>query len=295
MQTENKRIDLHVHSSFSDGTLAPKNLVALARQRNVAAIAITDHDTMAGIPEALDEGRNQEVEVIPGIEISALHNGTAMHMLGYGLNHEGPGLQEGLTALQEARHIRNKGIIAKLNKMGIKINLAELTRPSGGQIGRPHIASLLVKKGVVKTVNQAFFRYLKNNGPAFVDSYKLPAAEAISLIKNAGGLAFLAHPAGIDPTLSSLAVLLEDLKNLGLSGLELYHPKHSAKTRNILEKLGEDIGLLFSGGSDFHGDLNKDIKLGGNSQFDHVPFELWQEIQKKLISFTQLQVSHLKP
>ena len=282
MQTEKTRIDFHIHSSYSDGILSPKALVGMARKRGVAAIAVTDHDTMAGTPEAIDEGNKQGVEVIPGVEISALLNDISMHILGYGLNYEESGLQEGLAVLQKARHDRNLGILEKLNKLGIAIDFAELRRSTVGQIGRPHIARLLVKKRVVKSVHQAFLLYLKKNRPAFVDSYILPAAEAIRMIREAGGLAFLAHPASIDPTLASLPALLRALKDMGLAGLELHHPNHSAKTRKILRKMGEDTGLLFSGGSDFHGDISKEKPLGGGSKFDHVPYEFWQEMQHTL-------------
>lgn len=282
MHPEKKHIDLHIHSNYSDGALSPEALVSLARQRGIAAIAITDHDTMAGIPEAYDVGRKQNVELIPGVEISALHNGTSMHILGYGLDHEEEGLQRGLGVLQDARRTRNQGIITKLNTLGIHISLGELSRPNGGQIGRPHIARLLVKKRVVKTVNQAFALYLRNKGSAFVDSYKFPAEEAIGMIRSAGGLAFLAHPASLDPSLALLPALFRDLKEMGLSGFELYYPKHSATTWRTLKKMGDEAGLLFCGGSDFHGDMRRDTPLGGNSKFNQVPYNVWLVMQDAL-------------
>ena len=275
MQTIQKRIDLHVHSHYSDGTLSPRSIMELARKRGIAAVAITDHDTMEGTAEALAHGREQNVEVISGVEISAQHDNIAMHILGYGLDHQDPVLQKKLTVLQDARNVRNKGIISKLENLGVDIDLAELTRHNVGQLGRPHIAKLLQKKGVVRSINQAFFLYLRRNGPAYVESYKFPAAEAISIIQNAGGLAFLAHPACIDPSLKSLPRLLHDLKILGLDGIELYYPNHSAKTHKILKKTGEDEGLLFSGGSDFHGDIRKDIPLGGSAKSGYVPYDFW--------------------
>ncbi len=284
MQTTKKRIDLHVHSHYSDGTLSPRSIMELARKKDIAAVAITDHDTMEGIPEALAYGQEQNVEVISGVEISAQHNNVSIHILGYGFDHQDPTLQKSLAILQEARIVRNQGIISKLNKLGVAIDLAELTQHHVGQIGRPHIARLLTKKGVVKSVNQAFFLYLRNNGPAYVESYKFPLEEAISIIRKAGGLAFLAHPVCIDPTLKTLPGLLHDLKNLGLDGLELYYPNHSARAQKILKKIGEDEGLLFSGGSDFHGDIRKDIPLGGSSKAGYVPYDLWRILLNALKS-----------
>ena len=279
-----KRIDLHIHSHYSDGTLSPQEIMELARKRGIAAVAITDHDTVAGTPEAFTHGRNQNVEVVSGVEIGAEHNGVSMHILGFGFDYLNPRLQESITILQEARRTRNQEIILKLKKLGVKIDLDELNQHTVGQIGRPHIARLLVKKGVVRSANQAFFQYLKKNGRAFAKGYTFSAAEAIDIIRTAGGLAFLAHPASIDPTLQSLPALLRELKDLGLAGLELYYPGHSAKIQKILRDMGKEEGLLFSGGSDFHGAIRKDIPLGGSSKLDHAPYDLWLALQDALKS-----------
>lgn len=277
-----KRIDLHTHSNYSDGTLSPAALVDLAKKNNVAAIAVTDHDTMAGTSEAIGQGIKQGVEVIPGIEISAKHNDIAIHILGYGLDQDEPNLRQSLDKLQKARRTRNQAITAKLNNHGIELELAELRQLGKGQIGRPHFARLLVKKGVVKTVNAAFARFLKRGGSAYVECYKLPAAEAIQMIKNAGGLAVLAHPGSIDPTLATLPALLQSLKDNGLAGLELYYPTHSIKICKALKKIGEELDLLFCGGSDFHGDIRKDLPLGGSKKTGRVPYDVWVAMKEKL-------------
>ncbi len=273
-------IDLHIHSTYSDGTNSPAKLVELAHREGLSAIALTDHDTTAGIDEAMSHGHTLGLEVIPGVEVSAGHNDHALHILGYNFNPEDNLLQQRLRVLQDARHQRNLSIFAKLRELGFAIDINEIP-PTPGQVGRPHIARLLIAKKIVKTMDQAFARLLRRGTAAYVQCYRMEAAAAITMIKDAGGLAFLAHPAANDRKLQAAPQLLADLKGMGLAGLELHYPAHTPKTFKTLLHLGQDLELMFSGGSDFHGDGKPHIKLGGPPKEPPIPYELLAAIKDK--------------
>lgn len=275
-------IDLHTHSTYSDGTLTPAALVALAKETGLTAIALTDHDTMAGTKEALFQGRTIGVEVIPGVEISASYDGSPIHILGYGLRHNDNKLLNKLEEIQGRRRARNIKIVSKLNLLGIKIDLSEIHRKKGELIGRPHIAQLLVAKGMVKTQEQAFTKFLKKGGLAYAPKNGCNAEEAISMIKEAGGIAVLAHPTSIDPTLATIPDILIKLKKMGLAGIETYYPSHTPKICAALQNLGRKLGLLLTGGSDFHGAVKPGLPLGGNKKSIRVPYPLLQNIKNHL-------------
>ena len=275
-------IDLHTHSTCSDGLLTPTALLALASRRGLAAIALTDHDTVAGLPEALAQGTVTGVEVISGIEISSGLDGVSLHILGYGFNHEHPGFLAFLKGLQQARRTRNQGILARLHALGISITNEELARIAGDQVGRPHFARLLVQKGLAKNTQDAFSRYLKRGGPAFVEHAKPQAEEAIGHIAEASGLAVLAHPACSDPSLDKIPALVAQLKNYGLAGIETFYPTHSKKVCRFLQTLAARHGLLLSGGSDFHGDKHPATPLGGSAKTIRVPLQLLHDIKQRL-------------
>jgi len=276
-------IDLHTHSTYSDGTLSPRQIVDLAAATKLKAVAITDHDTTAGIAEALARGRELDLEVVSGVEISAQLDGQSMHLLGYGIRHDDPLFLERLGVLQTARKDRNSRIFAKLNTLGIPARIDQLP-PTPGQTGRPHIARLLIAQGVVQSMDQAFARFLRRGAAAYVESYRMPADHAIAMIAQAGGLAFLAHPVGDDPKLKTVAALLKKLKDVGLAGLELYYPTHTPQTHAKLHKLGRELGLLFSGGSDFHGASKPHMPLGGRPNDKPVPYQLLAAIKARLNS-----------
>lgn len=275
-------IDMHTHSTCSDGLLTPRALLALAARRGLAAIALTDHDTVTGLPEALAHGAITGVEVITGIEISSTLDGVSLHILGYGFNHEHPGLLAFLERLQQARHNRNQGMLERLQAMGISITSEELIRIAGDQIGRPHFARLLAKKGLAKNTQDAFGRYLKRGCPAFVEHAKPQADEVISQIAEANGLAMLAHPIYSDPTLEKIPALVARLKDYGLSGLEALYPTHSQKACRFLKALAAQHGLLVSGGTDYHGDTHSVTPLGGNTKTIRVPLQLLHDIKQRL-------------
>ncbi len=276
-------IDLHTHSTYSDGTKTPRELVELASKTGVTALSITDHDTMDGVPEALLAGKEFAVEVIPGLEVSVLHNKKALHILGYFADSAEPELASALAVLQEARDGRNEKIIRKLQELGIETTLAELKEISGvGQTGRPHIARILMNHGVVRSMNQAFDQYLTKDAKAYVPRFAYSAEAAIQLITGAGGLAVLAHPIQVDRTFTSLQSLLPQLKSFGLAGVETYYPTQSKKMRKKIRKYTDQYDLFLTGGSDYHGDIRPGTRLaGGNNVF--VPPGLLEKMKSRLI------------
>lgn len=262
-------IDLHTHSWFSDGTKSPTELVALASKTGVSALAITDHDTMDGVAEAMAVADEYGVEVIPGLEVSVIHEKKPLHILGYYLDTADKTLASALGILQKAREERNTKIILKLQSLGIAATVEELKEISGqGQTGRPHVAKLLMNHGMVRSMPQAFDEYLKKDAKAYVARFAYSAEEAIAFITGAGGMAVLAHPVQVDKTLTSLSTLLPVLKSYGLEGIETYYPTQKKKMRKRIRKFAEENDLILTGGSDYHGDIRPGTRLaGGNNVY----------------------------
>lgn len=275
-------IDLHTHSWFSDGTKSPTELVQLASRSKVSALAITDHDTMDGVAEAMEAGGKYNVEVVPGLEVSVVHEKKALHILGYYMDVADPVLAAALTVLQEARDNRNGKIIHKLQDLGIAATNEDLKKISGcGQTGRPHIAKLLMNHGLVRSMSQAFNEYLTKGAKAYVSRFAYSAAEAIALITGAGGIAVLAHPVQVDKRLSILTTLLPVLKGYGLGGIETYYPTQSKKMRKRIRKFAEDNNLILTGGSDYHGDIRPGTRLAGGHNV-YVPPSLLEIMKTRL-------------
>jgi len=272
-------IDLHTHTTASDGTLTPRELVSLAVEIGLSAIAITDHDTVGGVEEALSEGRKLGLEVIPGIEISAEFE-REMHILGYYIDYCSPILQESLQRLQEFRKRRNPQIVEKLRQLGFLITIEEVEREAGGEIiGRPHIAKALVRKGYVKSIQEAFEYYLSDGKPAYIKKEKLTPQEAIQTILTAGGLPVLAHPKYLALNQDRLGKLIDQLVQWGLKGIEVYYSAHSVgETRRYLA-LAKKYELLVSGGSDFHGINKPDIRLGRGFGNLNISYDLVEKIK----------------
>ncbi len=274
-------IDLHIHSTFSDGLLKPAEVVDLAESQGLKAIAITDHDTAAGTDEAMQRGNEKKIEVLAGIEISSWHGDTSMHILGYRFKHEDKKFNSRLQLLQDGRESRNIRIIENLNKLGIRIDLGELLHYSEyGQTGRPHIARLLVDKGVTKTIDLAFKYYLRRGAAAYAERFRFSALDAIAMIREAGGIAVLAHPSSLDPTLRSIPLLLKNLRKMGLEGVEVYYPSHSPKAVKALLQMADEMGLLITGGSDFHGMERAGYTTDDWLHKTHVPYDIVTTMKK---------------
>ncbi len=287
--SSNVNIDLHIHSTASDGSLTPTAIIARARRCGLAAIAITDHDTLAGVQTVVANGLPSDLHFISGVEISTASPdgfpcGGSLHLLGYGVDPDDADLQDALTRLQNARLDRNPRIIAKLNRLGIAISMAELEAQStDSQIGRPHIAAWLLRNGVVATIDEAFERYLGNGRPAYADKYRIGCQTAIQLIRGAGGAPVLAHPALIAPKGEwRLQELVKRLKACGLMGIEAYYPEHSPEQTRTYLDWAERLDLAATGGTDFHGAITPDIELGiGDGSF-HVPYDCFTELTSRL-------------
>lgn len=275
-------IDLHLHSTHSDGTKAPAELVQMAKRRNFTAISITDHDTVSGTGEAIREGDKQGLEVIPGVELSVFNADRHFHLLGYGMDWQDSRLLSGLKRLQVSRDERNDKIIRKLQKLGIMATLEELQSLSGvGQTGRPHIARLLVNKNIVKTIDQAFTKYLKKDACAYIPRFIYHVKEAIDLIGDAGGLPVLAHPVQLDRSLELLPELLDDLVPMGLRGVEVYYPTQRGKIRQKLSYLANKYDLLETGGSDYHGDIRSGTTMAVGKNMT-IPDHLCEKLNQAL-------------
>ncbi|MBD3271591.1 MAG: PHP domain-containing protein [Elusimicrobia bacterium] len=271
-------IDLHIHTTASDGSMRPEDVVIYASTIGLAAIAIADHDSTAGIPAALEQGKKSGIEVIPGIELSAqpIKPSTyELHILGYWVDHTNTELQTHLEHFRQARKKRAQTIIDKLKEINIFLETDELSAIAKTRaIGRLHFAHALIKQKFVHNVHEAFDKYLANGRPAYVPKLMLEASEAISLINNAGGIAVLAHPYfGVENNHE----LLVYLKDKGIQGLEVYHPKHSAKNIKFFKQQADELGLLMTGGSDCHGRFNgSDPQIGTMN----VPYQLLEKMKR---------------
>ena len=279
----NDPIDLHTHSNRSDGNYSPRRLIELAKESCLRAIALTDHDTVAGVEEAEAAGREYDLEVVPGVEISAQYSPGTMHILGYCIRATDTELVRSLKELQQARAARNPKIVERLQALGLEIAFSEVLALSGGQVGRPHIAQALVHRGYVSTIDEAFSRYLKKGAPAYVEKFRFSPRQSISIIRRAGGLAVLAHPLtlGIDKT-TELIQLVRELKTMGLEGIEVFYPGHSEEITGLYKEIARRLDLVCTGGSDFHGDLKNGSILGGGQQANNLQYELLQVLKKRL-------------
>jgi len=274
-------IDLHIHTTESDGSLTPSQVVHYAKEKGLKAIAITDHDTINGNEEAIKEGISEGVEVIPGVEISVDYSPGTMHMLGYFITTEDPILNEKLTLLQDSRADRNPRIIEKLNKLGLSLTYDEVVQVSGGgQVGRPHMAQVLMEKGYIKSIKEAFDKYLGKGAPAYLDKFRLGAEEAIAMITNAGGIPVLAHPSTLYCKSSDeLDALLKKLVNQGLQGLEVYYSEHDERKTSSYKLLAKRYILAITGGSDFHGKNIKGIDLGTGRGKLKIPYTVLENLK----------------
>jgi predicted metal-dependent phosphoesterase TrpH len=258
------RIDLHCHTTASDGALTPTELVQLAARSDVGVIAVTDHDTVAGVEEAVSVGEKVGVRVVAGIEMSSRHDGRAVHVLGYFLDPSDESLLDALDSLRTERLDRARRMIVRLNELGYELTLDEvLAHAKGAIVARPHVARALVDRGYVASVSGAFTAdFIADGGRADVPRRQMSPHEAVDLIGRAKGLAVLAHPGlshhlgTYEPTSESLVAKLAER---GLAGLEVDHPDHPFDVRDRLRGLAKSLGLVATGGSDFHGESGRPI------------------------------------
>ncbi len=252
-----KYADLHLHTNFSDGTFSPERVVMEASHLGLSAIAITDHDILDGIEPALSAGEQYGVEVIPGVELSSESDGAEVHILGYYMDWQNQQFCQRLQEFRESRRIRAMKMVDKLNQLGLDMEYDDvLERADLIAIGRPHVANALVKRGYVATASEAFYRFLGDNGPAYVPKYKLAPAEAIAMILDVGGVPIIAHPGMIHQS------LVPELASLGLMGVEAFHPSHSVQISDYYCDLAEKHNLLITGGSDCHGEAKGAMTMG---------------------------------
>ncbi|MGH7390751.1 MAG: PHP domain-containing protein [Candidatus Rokuibacteriota bacterium] len=269
------RVDLHSHTTASDGTLSPRELVLEAVKRGVRVLAVTDHDSTEGLAEATDEARRHPpLEVVPGLEINCDVEGAEIHVLGYFVDHQAAWFQAFLAEQRAERVARVHRIAERLAELGLPIDPAEVFAiVKEGSAGRPHVAQVMVKRGYVKSVREAFDRYLKTGGPANVPRRRLAPAGAVEVIRRAGGVPVLAHPG-----LANRDELIPALVEAGLMGIETYYAEHSAaQTRDYLE-LCRRLDLVPTGGSDYHGPQSGRANPPGSPA---VPWSSWEELKRR--------------
>ena len=269
-------LELHCHTTYSDGTLTPTNLVKTAVQVGVKALAITDHDTMSGWDEAFTAASTCDIEIVPGLELSTVHNGCSLHILGF--YPDRALLSAPLSERMEGRKRRAADMVAKLAAMGYAVELPQLGE--GMVPGRPHIAAALVQAGHAKTATEAFDRWLKDDGPAYVPYEKFSIVDGISMLRSSGAVPVWAHP-----YLFRGGVVEEVIKELvaaGLMGVEVYHPTHTFQQQRTLLDLCDRYNLIVTGGSDYHGPNPNSSKSENPTILNqmHVPLELLDAVKK---------------
>jgi len=267
-------VDLHMHSAFSDGKLAPSILVETAVRKGLSAIALTDHDCVDGFPEFAAAAEEAGIDSLAGVELSCVHDGCDVHVLGYGVATDDAGLRDALRQFCDTRERRAERIVEKLADLGVHVDMERIRARAGdGAIGRPHIAEAIVEGKYAKDFGEVFARYIGEDGPAYVEKYKMTPNEAVTQIHAAGGVAFVAHPGHYlsEPEIFD-AILAE-----GFDGIEVHHPQHRPPVIEKLLDLAQSRQLMVSGGSDFHGFAGRD-----NMGIPVVPRRLYDEIVSRI-------------
>ncbi|MFK5925602.1 MAG: PHP domain-containing protein [Desulfuromusa sp.] len=283
---ETEYVDLHLHSTCSDGYFSPEEVVGFAEKAGLLAIALADHDNIGGIGRAMQAGAAAGIEVIAAVELSSQWlQYTDMHLLGYGFDYQDPYLIRALTEFQEFRATRNRQIVERVNQKLIEeqrqpLDPDAVRQLAGGTIGRPHIALALRQAGYVNNNDQAFERYLV---PCNVPKHYFPADEAIKLIHGSGGIVVLAHPPYVTRDRGKLKALVAELVDLGLDGIEAYNNGSGLEDTDWLIKLAREYGLVVTGGSDFHGDSGSMIEVGKGIRGLRVPYSCVKEIKSMLM------------
>lgn len=278
----NDLVDLHLHSTFSDGVRTPSELVAMAKEIGLKAIALADHDTVDGIDEALAAGAAAGLEVLPALEFSVAYGSYRdVHLLGYLLDHKDPGLLETLKEFRDRREKRGEAIVGRINeKLAIEgraaISAAEAAALAGGALGRPHIAQVLMAKRYARDMQDAFVRYLL---PCDVPKRYFPMEEALETIQRLGGIAVLAHPTTISTDRETLTRIVDELEQMGLSGLEVYNNVCLDHETAFLRAYAEKKGMIWTGGSDYHG-IEEGINMGTGRGTMAIPYRCVEDLKR---------------
>lgn len=277
-------IDLHTHSTVSDGSEPPERVVELAAGAGLSAVALTDHDRLDGIEAARRRAAEVGVQLVPGCEISCEHPGT-LHLLVYFLE-PGPGpLQEVLVRLQGARDNRNRRVAERLEQLGLPVTYDEIEAEAGSMgAGRPHIAAVLVRKGVVSSIGEAFDTWLARGKPAYLDKERLPPAGALRLARASGAVPVVAHPLSLGLEGTALASALRELADLGVAGLEAVYGRYSLEEREAIAGIARELGLAVTGGSDFHGSYKPDLAVGSGRGDLAVPDDALEALRDRVPS-----------
>lgn len=287
-----KMIDLHTHSTASDGTFSPERLIEYAAEKNIKAIALTDHDTVDGICSAQAKAKELGLEFVPGIEISIQWPTGEFHLLGMGLQTASRELLELIEFLREERHSRNQKIIEKLNANGINVSYDEVKAVAGSEtIGRPHFADVLLKKGIVKNRQMAFDLYFAKGRPCYVDRAGADLEEAVKAIKNSGGIPVQAHPLSMYVSWGKLEDKIIEIQGMGVEGLEAWHPGVRVAEAYRLEEIGKKLGMIITAGSDFHGEkIRADRKIGFTAGRSKIEEKYWYEELKPKLSMKEFKL-----
>lgn len=256
-------VDLHTHSTESDGTFSPRRLVRFARESGLSAVALTDHDTVAGLAEAKKAASGEGIRLIPGIELEVSYSGGEFHLLGLGINRWRGQFETALLSLQHERTVRNRVILDRMREAGIEVEYSEVEDLAGGEIiGRPHFARMLVSRGIVRNIEDAFNRFLKPGMPYYASKRTITVREAADLIHAAGGLAVIAHPLTLYLGWRVLPDRIRAYRDEGVDGIEAYHSNATYRECRRLEDIARNLGMLVTAGSDFHGSHIPSRRLG---------------------------------
>ena len=275
-------IDLHVHSTFSDGSLTPEQLVDNALDIGLTALGLTDHDCTGGIDRFMAACALKGLNGIPGVEISADVKHGTLHVLGYFIDHRNRAFESVLENIRSGREARNRKILTKLNELGFKLTWDEVASYAGEDvIGRPHFAQAMVAKGYVAGTKKAFDLYLGKGKPGYVDRFRLLPADSMEIILKAGGVPVLAHPFTLDLDSKMLDEYVKELVDAGLQGIEGYYSEYTPQQQKEYQELAMKYHLVLTGGSDFHGGINPDVKLGSGFGSLRAPDELAERLRER--------------
>lgn len=270
------RADLHLHTFYSDGIFSPRDVLIRAREAGLHAVSITDHDNIAAVLEATEVAEELGIELIPGVELNAHVYGREVHLLGYFIDVENPALNEFLALMRHERLLRAERMVEKLSTLNISISMESVLEQAGkGSVGRPHIANVLIDKGYADSHQEVFAKYIGYRGPAFIEKFQCSPEEVISIVSQAGGLTFLAHPGNSVPD-----KMLVRLIKAGLDGIETVHPGHTAEMTLHYRRIANEYFLMESGGSDFHGGRRNDEAFLG--QFT-IPVNFLEIMRRRLV------------